>query len=738
MKIVFLLPRASISGGLFVAYRHAHFLATRGHDVTMAFVTESKGLGVDAYPDFTVPVRRLKDLVNSRERFDVVISGWWECYYEMFRIAADRYLHFVQGDDRESLDIQYGGSFPDRPFVELAFTNPRVGYLTVARWLKKRLESDADVAVAYAPNGIDLDLFRPDVTPLEPRGTRPRILIEGAGGLVFKRIDLAFRVARQIPDADVWHVSSDSLVHKEWRSQRHFTEVPLRDMPAIYASCDVLLKLSVVEGFFGPPLEMMACGGTAVVTRVNGHEEYVIDGHNALTVPLDDENTAVAATRRLVADAALRRKLSANAVDTSMQFGWERQCPKFEAGVMELVERLPPWRRGEQAAHAAFTELRSRAVGGHPSARRKLRRIGRRIFDLFQSPQERLALVPRLTRNIQRRIAQRLAGMTRSNSTQSTATPVPDRGARANFLGPVAFVGQPEYFRAAYYDGVFRKQHFEFPVSSANPAEQLRCLPEFVRTHGIRSCLVFRPEWLATCPGLVERLQSNGVWVIGYSTEPIPTTEDKKWHHDQRTRLQSLRGALQVPLDLLVHYDPESESFLRRLGVSRLMCQPLPVSEILFHREDVPIEFDACFLGRSTAHRERMLGPLKSQAAIVHVAHGLVDEQARALMNRSRVVLNIHCEPYPNFETRVVQALRCRRTVVSEPLPGSLLNPGVDYLVASTPEEFLKTVEDVIASGGTWCAKGGQADLQLFTLDTLLARIANELGCCLGVGRDVA
>ena len=108
MKIVFLLPRASISGGLFVAYRHAHFLATRGHDVTMAFVTESKGLGVDAYPDFTVPVRRLKDLVNSRERFDVVISGWWECYYEMFRIAADRYLHFVQGDDRESLDIQYG------------------------------------------------------------------------------------------------------------------------------------------------------------------------------------------------------------------------------------------------------------------------------------------------------------------------------------------------------------------------------------------------------------------------------------------------------------------------------------------------------------------------------------------------------------------------------------------------------------------------------------------------------
>lgn len=719
MKIAFLLPAAGISGGLFVCYRHAHFLAARGHDVTVAFVAASGGRGVSAYPNFSLPVRSLADLAASGERFDAVISGWWECYFEMFRIAADRYLHFIQGDDRDSLRSQHGGSFADEPFVEMAFSNPRVGYLTVARWLKERLEGDADVAVAYAPNGIDLTRFHPGANPLEPRGNRPRILIEGAGGLAFKRIDLAFRVARQIPDAEIWHVSGDGFTKPEWRAQRRFAEVPLGDMPAIYRSCDVLLKLSVVEGFFGPPLEMMACGGTAVVSRVNGHEEYVVDGHNALTVPLDDEAAAVAAVRRLISDASLRHELSANGVETARVFDWEQQCPKFEAGVMELLDRIPVWRRGDRAAQVALTELRARVARGAASSRRSL----------VRRPPGRLSLFPRLIRSIQRRFTASRPVFSRNETGAQASIPLPPRRAVSATLGPIVFVGQPEYFRAAYFDGVESGEHFEFPMTSADPAERLRGLADFVRAHGIRSCIVFRPEWLATVPGLVERLQSDGVRVIGYSTEPIPTVAAGKWHPDQAARLESLRRALPLPLDLLVHYDQGAEGFLRQLGFERVMCHPLPVSSALFFPEDVPFEFDACFLGRSTPHRERLLGLLKCRTALVHVAHGLVDEQARALMNRSRVVLNIHCEPYPNFETRVVQALRCGRPVVSEPLSGTHLTPGVDYQAASTPEAFLAAVQGIIASGPSTSMASRRADLKNFSLDALLARIAEELGC---------
>ena len=49
-----------------------------------------------------------------------------------------------------------------------------------------------------------------------------------------------------------------------------------------------MLKLSRVEGMFGPPLEGFHMGATCVVTAVTGHEEYVEHGENGLVVDWDD------------------------------------------------------------------------------------------------------------------------------------------------------------------------------------------------------------------------------------------------------------------------------------------------------------------------------------------------------------------------------------------------------------------------------------------------------------------
>jgi hypothetical protein len=53
-------------------------------------------------------------------------------------------------------------------------------------------------------------------------------------------------------------------------------------MASVYRSCDDILKLSLVESMFGPPLEMFHCGGTAIVYNVTGHDEYIVHGRNAL------------------------------------------------------------------------------------------------------------------------------------------------------------------------------------------------------------------------------------------------------------------------------------------------------------------------------------------------------------------------------------------------------------------------------------------------------------------------
>lgn len=88
-------------------------------------------------------------------------------------------------------------------------------------------------------------------------------------------------------------------------------------MPEIYSSCDVLIKLSSVEGFFGPPLEMMACGETAITSDVTGYDEFMQDGKNGFVVP--GGNVALTRDRiqHLMRDRQLLSRMKSKAVATA-------------------------------------------------------------------------------------------------------------------------------------------------------------------------------------------------------------------------------------------------------------------------------------------------------------------------------------------------------------------------------------------------------------------------------------
>ena len=182
-----------------------------------------------------------------------------------------------------------------------------------------------------------------------------------------------------------------------------------------------------------------------------------------------------------------------------------------------------------------------------------------------------------------------------------------------------------------------------------------------------------------------------------------------------------MKKALDLEYDLIIHYDATSLGFLKRIGFERIIAHPLPVSRKLFYPEDRPKDFDVCFLGKSTPYREQMLLPLKMRFSMVHVAHGLRDEEARILMNRSRLVLNLHNENYPNFENRVVQALFCHRPVLSELLTEDLLLPDRDYLKIVSPEDLCTKVRALLAEGEPVMIP--EADLSIFTIDSLFDRL---------------
>jgi hypothetical protein len=124
---------------------------------------------------------------------------------------------------------------------------------------------------------------------------------------------------------------------------------------------------------------------------------------------------------------------------------------------------------------------------------------------------------------------------------------------------------------------------------------------------------------------------------------------------------------------------------------------PIPVADSLYmDRRPRGQPPRLLFLGRSTAHREELLAPIKRAHPIVHIGHGLFDDQLRRLLKDTDVQLNLHNNPYPSFENRVCIALAAGHLVISEPLsPRHGLEPGVHYLEVSTPDELRGVVDQV-------------------------------------------
>ena len=103
---------------------------------------------------------------------------------------------------------------------------------------------------------------------------------------------------------------------------------------------------------------MMACGGTAIVSAVSGHEEYIVNEQNALVVPLDDHQAAVEALSRLRDDRALLSRLKAAGLSTAKSMQWDDSSAAFA----EFIKSCKPCSEvtsRERAVFSAFNAVRS-------------------------------------------------------------------------------------------------------------------------------------------------------------------------------------------------------------------------------------------------------------------------------------------------------------------------------------------------------------------------------------------
>lgn len=341
----------AISGGTYVIVQHAAYLHDQGYDVTLA-VQEPFTAQTLAWHDHASRLRCVPIDAAKGETFDLVIATWWKTALELRHFNSPRYAYFVQ-----SIESRFypASEVPLRALVDATYRFPGA-YVTEATWICDLLAKNHGHQVSLVRNGVRKDVYRatgPTIASRDPK-LQPRVLVEGHFGVSFKNTALGVRLAREAGAKDIWLLTGTPV---KWVPgvSRVFSRVPINVTPEIYRSCDILVKLSTVEGMFGPPLEIFHCGGTAIVFDVTGHDEYIVDGQNACVVRRGDMDGVVTTLRRLLNDRTDLARLQAGALQTAEVWAsWDESSSAFRDWVKMVLA-------GPTVDRAVLAELSDKA-----------------------------------------------------------------------------------------------------------------------------------------------------------------------------------------------------------------------------------------------------------------------------------------------------------------------------------------------------------------------------------------
>ena len=332
-KICFLLNSVSISGGVYVVFQHALYMQSHGFDITIAVQDAFFDKTCYWHPD--AQLLKIMPLDEAREKnYDLVIATFWSTVFELPKFKAVRVAYFVQ-----SVESRFYESSDPRHSMALETYKLPLYFISIADWIGVYLRNIGTSKIWIVKNGIRKDLYSMSnlVNSSADRPKGLRVLVEGPFGVPYKNTALAIKVAKNLGIKDIWVLTSTPVRSIPWVS-KVFSQVPIESTPEIYRACDILLKLSTVEGLFGPPLEMFHCGGTAAVLEVSGHDEYIVNTKNAFVIRRNYFDQDIKQLGVLIRDDKYLEKLKEGAIHTATLWpSWEQASSLMTESINQIL-----------------------------------------------------------------------------------------------------------------------------------------------------------------------------------------------------------------------------------------------------------------------------------------------------------------------------------------------------------------------------------------------------------------
>lgn len=352
MKIALLSEKYTPDiGGLAISTgRMGHLLDSAGHKVRVFALTSNLPPSEKrTLPSSGVSVTRF----GAHKRVDDTLVDWFELLVEEHKREPFDLLHayflpqagFIAAYAGKYLNIPSVVSIRGNDIERAAFDPSKFSHVmyalqnasavtTNASELAKKAKAFIDREVYLIPNGIDIELFKPqpkNSALAEMLGLGDLPVIGFVGELREKKglktLLNSYALANKAQAAALLIVGEvrageDKQVFDEIQLSIPNSKIMVtgmvsyKDMPAYYSLMDVFVHPSLRDGMPNAVLEAMACEKAVIATLAGGIADVLEDNKNGMAIPVNDVEALAKTMASVIADKSLQKELGRSARQT--------------------------------------------------------------------------------------------------------------------------------------------------------------------------------------------------------------------------------------------------------------------------------------------------------------------------------------------------------------------------------------------------------------------------------------